>query len=36
VPEALADEEVKPAATVAEPATAAAAPVAGSTEVVKH
>ncbi|WP_158903344.1 endopeptidase La [Burkholderia sp. L27(2015)] len=36
VPEALADEEVKPAATAAEPAATPAAPVAGSTEVVKH
>jgi len=38
VPEALAEEEVKPAATAAEPAAtaAAAAPVTGSTEVVKH
>jgi ATP-dependent Lon protease len=35
VPQPLADEEVKPAAPVAEPA-AAATTVAGATEVVKH
>jgi len=36
VPEALSEEEAKPAAAAAEPATAPAAPVTGSTEVVKH